>query len=133
MQIKSIQEEIINICINAKNAGKILSYLSGNDRNYALKCILKELKINKADILNANIQDIKNAELNNLSPQFIKRLTINESVFNYMLQRIEETIALDDPIGRILDGHTGPDGLIIQKISSAVYVDLGQGAVCACL
>lgn len=55
-----------------------MSTLSGADKNRILKEIASALRINTAEILNANALDMADAETNNLATSLKDRLFINE-------------------------------------------------------
>jgi glutamate-5-semialdehyde dehydrogenase len=108
----------------AKNAGRILAASPGKQRNTAIRLMKEKLGEKKQELFSANKADVKEAKNAGLSPPLVKRLTINEKVFAYMLKRINSLIDMDDPVGRIISGHTNPDGLIVQKVSVPLGVIL---------
>ncbi len=68
-------------------------------------------------MLAANVEDVAAAAAAGLDEPLIKRLAITPKVFAYMCERLEEVAALPDPVGRILEGHTRPNGLQVAKVS----------------
>ena len=53
------RENLINKCILAKEAGKMLAVSTGEARNRALVSMAESLEANEAEILKANEEDIK--------------------------------------------------------------------------
>ncbi|MBN2444643.1 MAG: glutamate-5-semialdehyde dehydrogenase [Spirochaetales bacterium] len=108
---------VVDICKNAKHASRVLAASSGKQRNMAIRLMKDKLTTIQSEIFKANEADVKDAEEAGLSPPLVKRLTINEKVFAYMIKRITSLVDLEDPCGRILSGYTNKDGLMVQKIS----------------
>lgn len=71
----------------------------------------------KDKILDINAQEVIAAKENGQSDAMIKRLTIDEKVFDYMLSRLRKVAQRPDPLNRILEGHTNPAGLRVYKKS----------------
>lgn len=106
----------------AKNAARILATLSGAQRQNALAAMPKKLLSVKDELLEANAADVAAARRAGQTEAMVKRLLITEKIFNYMLERLQEVAELPDPLGRILEGHTRPNGLVVQKISVPIGV-----------
>ena len=51
------------------------------------------------------------------SDAMIKRLTIDDKVFQTMLSRLRKLAQRPDPLNRVLEGHTNPTGLQVYKKS----------------
>ena len=108
---------ILTMAEKAKNASFKLAGISLEVRNNALLNIYNALLENKELILEKNRIDIELAEKNNLTPQMIKRLRVDEKVFNYMLKRFSDTIELPDPLGIITLHQINPNGMEVYRKS----------------
>jgi glutamate-5-semialdehyde dehydrogenase len=106
----------------AKSAARTLATLSGAQRQKALAAMPKKLLAVKDALLEANAADVEAARKNGQSEATTKRLLITDKIFNYMLDRLNEVAELPDPLGRILEGHTRPNGLQVQKITVPIGV-----------
>jgi len=106
----------------AKASSRVLSTLSGADKNRILKEMAKALRVNMDDILKANALDMQDAETNNLSSALKDRLLLDEGRVNGMAVAIEEIAALKEPIGRVLDGWYADAGFKIEKVSVPIGV-----------
>ena len=104
----------------AKVAARMLRSVPVSSRAEALKLMAEELIAHRQEVLDANAEDIANAGV--LTPAFKKRLTVDEKVFNYMVKRLQEAAALPDPVGRVLDEHTMPSGLLVRKVAVPIGV-----------
>ncbi|MBQ8209445.1 MAG: glutamate-5-semialdehyde dehydrogenase [Clostridia bacterium] len=114
-----------NIGKNAKNAEKVLSVASSDNKNKALKMIADALIASCDEIVAANEIDIANGRENGLSDSLLDRLMLNRERIEKIASAVCEIIALDDPVGKTLAGTTRPNGLKITKVS----VPLGVIAV----
>ena len=101
---------------NAKAAKAEVSRLSCEKKNEALLAMAQELRLRAAEILAANTRDLENARAY-ISPVMLDRLRLSHERIAAMAEGMEQVAALPDPVGRILEEHTRPDGLNIQKIS----------------
>ena len=106
----------------AKASSRVLSTLSGADKNRILKEMAKALRVNMDDILKANALDMQDAETNNLTSALKDRLLLDEGRVNGMAVAIEEIAALKEPIGRVLDGWYADAGFKIEKVSVPIGV-----------
>lgn len=111
--------------INAKRAEKILMTASTAKKNAALESIAKALHDNSEYIISENQKDIALGRENGMSESLIDRLSLDEKRVSGIVKAVYEIIALDDPVGKVLDGVTHANGLVIEKIS----VPLGVVAV----
>ena len=120
--MQSISPEILDIGCRARAAARLMATLPGRLRQQALAAMAGKLTAAKVQILEANRCDLAAARQNGLEGPLLKRLEISEKVFAYMRDRLTEAAALPDPVGRILEGHTRPNGLHVERISVPIGV-----------
>ncbi len=118
-------EYINQLGINAKMAQSSLATASTSLKNAALTAICNALKENKQKILNANAVDLENGKANGMSDSLLDRLALSEKRIDEIADSVLEIVALPDPVGKIKDGSTRPNGLNIEKVA----VPLGTVAV----
>jgi len=106
----------------AKASSRVLSSLSGADKNRILREMAEALRSNDADILKANALDMAEAESNDLAPSLKDRLFLDESRIEAMAVALEEIASLKEPVGRVLDGWINEAGLKIEKVSVPIGV-----------
>ena len=106
----------------AKSASRVLSTLSGSDKNRILKEMASALRENTKDLEVANAKDMEDGKRNNLTSALMDRLFLDESRIDSMAVAIEEIAGLKEPVGRVLDGWVTEDGLKIEKVSIAIGV-----------
>ncbi len=99
----------------AKEAAASLGVLSTERKNRALLAMADALERATEEILLANQKDVENAT--HLSPVMVDRLRLDEKRIFAMAHGIREVAALPDPVGKVLEESTRPNGLKITKKS----------------
>lgn len=113
----------MNICtvqVLAQQSRVAASQLSSSSealRNLALSKMADSLESVKTQVLEINAQEVVKARQDGQSNAMIKRLTIDDKVFQYMLSRLRKVAQSPDPLNRVLAGHTNPNGLQVYKKS----------------
>jgi glutamate-5-semialdehyde dehydrogenase len=106
----------------AKASSRVLSTLSGTQKNTILKAMAQGLRDNQTEILKANALDMQAANENNLTAALKDRLLLDEGRVEGMAVAIEEIAALKEPVGRVLDGWYADAGFKIEKVSVPIGV-----------
>lgn len=99
----------------AKAAETGISAASTSLKNSALAAISKALLENADEIIAENMKDLQAANENGMSEAMKDRLKLDKNRISAMAKGIEKLIALNDPIGGIIEGFTRPNGLRILK------------------
>lgn len=107
---------------NAKEAEKRLMTASAEEKNTALEEIAEALVVNAGKIIEANKADLKNGEDNGMAPAMLDRLRLNNARIEEMAKGVRDVIKLPDPVGKVLNSVTRPNGLKIQKVSTPLGV-----------
>ncbi len=107
---------------DAKESSRILSTLSGREKNRILREMAQALRANSESLVNQNKKDMEDGEKNNLSSALMDRLFLDESRIDAMAVAIEEISTLKEPVGKVLDGWVTEDGLKIEKVSIPIGV-----------
>ena len=105
----------------AKAARAEVAALTTRQKNAALEAMAQGLLEDQGAILAANEQDLEAAR-GHISPVMLDRLRLTPERIAAMAQGIRDVAALPDPVGQILERHTRPDGLEIQKVAVPVGV-----------
>ena len=113
----TIKNEIKEIGINARKASNLLSNITSEQKNLALKELGDNLKKYSNDLIKANKKDIINAKKMKISPSIFDRLSLDTDRILAMVESLDGIIALKDPINNIISEWERPNGLLIQKIS----------------
>ena len=106
----------------AKASSRVLSTLSGKEKNRILLEMAEALRANTSDLLEANALDMVDGKKNSLTSALMDRLFLDEGRIDSMAVAIEEISALKEPVGRVLDGWVTEDDLKIEKVSIPIGV-----------
>lgn len=106
---------ILNLAIKAKEASLKLQALPEEMRLTALDAISKALLTHKIEILNENKKDLDEAKKNNLSSSMLDRLALDEKSILALSAMCTSVSNQKQVVGMIVESHTRPDGLLIQK------------------
>src|SRR3954469_12665703 len=109
----------------AKAASRTLVTASTGAKDAALVAAADLLVDRAPEILEANAQDIAQAESEGVTPTVVDRLRLSEARIEGMANGLRTVAALPDPVGEIVEGWTRPNGLVIEK----VRVPLGVVAI----
>ncbi len=108
--------------LSAANAVKdIPSRLSSETKRAALESMAAALIENETAILAANELDIEAAK-DTVSDVMIDRLRLNSDRIAGMAKGIKEVAALPDPVGKVIECTSRPNGLTIEKAQCAMGV-----------
>lgn len=116
MKKQASKNEVLKFAKKAKDASFKLSLLNENEKNYALEAIAKALTDEKAYIVKENEKDVKEARRQKHASALIDRLILNDKRIQGMIDCVQDTKALRDPIGEVLEAFTRPNGLVIKKV-----------------
>ncbi len=113
--------EILN---SAKKTKAVLSSFSAHKKNEALLAMADAVVNEKEMILAENAKDVEAAR-GVVSDVMIDRLMLTEARIEGMADGIRAVAKLPDPVGKVLESVTRPNGLLIEKVS----VPLGVVAI----
>jgi glutamate-5-semialdehyde dehydrogenase len=106
----------------AKAASRELAKLTTAEKNNCLLAMADALEKNGDAIKAANAKDMETAAHMGLSTAMLDRLKLDDKRISGMAKGLREVAALPDPVGKILDERTRPNGLKLQKISTPIGV-----------
>ena len=91
-------------------------------RNAALQNIAAALDAHKEEIFEANAEDMRAAEQNNIAPAIRKRLRYDAVKMRDSIAGLYDLEKLPDPVGRDLMRRELDDGLLLRKVSVPIGV-----------
>src|SRR3984957_12214794 len=106
----------------SKAAARELAKLTAAEKNACLLAMADALVHSGQPIKDANASDMTAGAESRLSPALLDRLKLDDKRILAMAKGLREVAALPDPVGRILDDRTRPNGLRLQKISTPIGV-----------
>ena len=109
----------------AKAAERFLAKADAAQKTSAIESIADELIKNTDKIIESNKIDLENGKNNGLSDSLLDRLALTPERIKGMAQGAMEVAAMNDPVGKVLDGGVNKNGMTVTKIT----VPLGVIAV----
>jgi glutamate-5-semialdehyde dehydrogenase len=106
-------------------ASKSIATASTSEKNEALRTAADCLAASTLEILNANASDVSRAENSGTPDAIIDRLRLDPARVDAMANGLRQVIDLPDPVGKVVEKWTRPNGLEIKK----VQVPLGVVAI----
>ena len=101
--------------IQAKKAERELLGLKATRKNECLHAVAEGLITYSDQILKANEEDVRIAREKGMKESLVDRLALSDTRIASMAEGLESLIALEDPIGEILEAKVRPNGLEVGK------------------
>ena len=109
MDIKTITDSL-------RAASQKLALQNACQKNAALNAVADALDKNRASIIAANTQDVKNARAAGISESIIDRLLLDDKRINGIIASLREVIGQTDPVGEEVAGWKTPNGMTIRQV-----------------
>ena len=118
----TLLEQMTTLAQQAKAASRELAKLTTAEKNSCLGAMADALEQNAIALKAANALDMEAGAKMGLTAAMLDRLKLDDKRIAGMAQGLREVAALADPVGRVLDDRTRPNGLRLQKISVPIGV-----------
>ncbi len=118
----TLSEQMAELARQAKAASRELAKLTTAQKNEGLNAMAAALERESAAVKTANALDLETAAKMGLSSAMLDRLKLDDKRIAAMAKGLREVAALPDPIGKLLDERTRPNGLKLQKITTPIGV-----------
>src|ERR1051325_4405031 len=115
MTVSSLTEQILRQAVKAKNASRILSALSSEQKARGLEAMASALEKASADILFRNEIDVEAAKDADLSAALIDRWVLAPKSVQGMAQAVRDIAQQKGPVGEVLESWTRPNGIRVEK------------------
>jgi glutamate-5-semialdehyde dehydrogenase len=103
--------------LDAAKAAKLAIGQSSTDtKNLALAQLAKNLESSMSRIIEANKLDLANGEQSGIAKSLLDRLALDEKRVQSLADAVRVIIGLADPVGRVTDGMTLPNGLNLTQV-----------------
>src|ERR1051326_7956103 len=100
----------------AKAAARVLALAATAQKDRALAGMASAIRAGKSEILAANAEDLADGKAAGLTPAMIERLTLNDQRVEAMAEGLDVVRGLADPVGRITESWTRPNGMTIERV-----------------
>lgn len=106
----------------ARAAAAELAYASSERKAAAVQAAAAAVWARRDEILDANVLDLAYGTEKGLSPAMLDRLMLNETRLRGIVDALRQVAEQRDPVGRVLDQWTRPNGLHIQRVATPLGV-----------
>jgi glutamate-5-semialdehyde dehydrogenase len=121
-QLSLAEAEVRELCVQAREAAKLLATLPTEKLDHMLEEIAVQLEKEAATIFAENAKDIDAAEEANLTKAMIDRLRITEKTLATMVSGVRQVRALPQPLGQKMTEWERPNGIKISKVRVPIGV-----------
>ena len=101
----------------AKDAARRIGLLTDDEKRTALLAIADAIEAAAAEIVAANGEDLERGRSSGLSESLQDRLRLDAPRVVALASAVRDIAALPDPVGRVLDERTLPNGVELTKVS----------------
>ncbi|HEX8937671.1 MAG TPA: glutamate-5-semialdehyde dehydrogenase [Sphingomicrobium sp.] len=100
----------------ARSAADVLRVAPASQRSDSIRAMAGQVRSRASEILAANAEDVAAATA------MVDRLMLNEERLEGIAKALEEIAGLPDPVGRVMDKWTRPNGLEISRVRTPIGV-----------
>jgi glutamate-5-semialdehyde dehydrogenase len=118
----TLLEQMTLLGRQAREASRELARLTTAEKNACLLAMADALEQNRQPLQEANARDLETAVSLGLSAAMLDRLKLDDRRIEGMARGLREVALLPDPVGRVLDERTRPNGLRLQKVTVPIGV-----------
>jgi glutamate-5-semialdehyde dehydrogenase len=122
MKMSEQSDLMTEIGTRARAAAAELAYASSERKAAALQAAAAAVWARRDEILDANVLDMDFGRDKGLSPAMLDRLMLNETRLRGIVDGLRQVAEQRDPVGRVLDQWTRPNGLHIQRVATPLGV-----------
>jgi glutamate-5-semialdehyde dehydrogenase len=112
----SLKDDMETMGRTARESAAVLRNAPAEQRSDAIRAMARHVRARAADILAANAQDVAAAT------SMIDRLMLNSERIEGIAKALEDIAALPDPVGKVTERWTRPNGLEISRVRTPIGV-----------
>src|SRR5262245_49603383 len=106
----------------AKFAARVLAMASTEQKNRALADMAAAVIANKPAIMTDNAEDLTDGKAAGLTSAMLDRLELNDKRIEAMAEGLDVVRALPDPVGKVTEAWTRPNGMTIERVRVPIGV-----------
>jgi glutamate-5-semialdehyde dehydrogenase len=106
----------------AKAASRVVARASTEQKDRALTAMARAIREGRAGILAANAEDLAAAKAAGLAPALLDRLALDDKRVAAMADGIEVVREQPDPVGKVTESWTRPNGMTIERVRVPIGV-----------
>ena len=116
-ELEKFRSELEAIGQRARCAALALGGVSATDKVRALELMARNIDRNRNALKQANERDLDAARRSGLPAPKLDRLTLTDRRIDDMIAGLRTVAAQHDPVGRVIDERTRPNGIRITKVA----------------
>jgi len=117
-----VAQLVTSLAQRARAASFTLATTPRAAKDAALRRLADLIDASGPELLAANARDLASPEAAALTPAARDRLTLNEARLRQLAESVREVAALEDPVGKVLEETTRPNGLRLRKVRVPIGV-----------
>ena len=117
-----IETQIVEMTARARSAARVLAMAGDEIKAAALKAAAAALRCQGKQILAANVIDMAAGAAAGLSAAMLDRLRLDADRIEGIALAVDQVAVLTDPVGKVIDTHTQPNGLVMERVRVPVGV-----------
>ena len=114
--MSTLQETIHQMGRQARAAAYQLAQLTSDEKNAILRAMAGAIRERVPELLGANDLDLAAGVEKGLSAAMLDRLRLDATRIEAMAAGIDQVATLSDPVGRIMEAWTRPNGMRIEQV-----------------
>ncbi|REC97086.1 glutamate-5-semialdehyde dehydrogenase [Microbacterium sp. AG157] len=100
-----------------KDAAREIGLLDSGRKSVLLHAIADALEASSTEIVAANALDLERGRHDAIGEALLDRLRLDEKRVSALAAAVRDVAGLPDPVGRVLDSRTLPNGLSLEKVA----------------
>jgi glutamate-5-semialdehyde dehydrogenase len=100
----------------ARASARVLALAPSAQKDEALAAMAHAIRACRAEILAANAEDLAAAKASGATSAFLDRLALDDKRVAAMADGVDVVRALPDPVGKITESWTRPNGMTIERV-----------------
>ncbi len=117
-----LEQKIKQLAAQARRASRLGALIPTVEKNKALRVMAKALKDNQDYLIRENKKDLRQARKEDYPKAMVDRLTLTPGRITGMIDCLLATSRLKDPVGEVMRTIRRPNGLVIEKVRTAIGV-----------
>ena len=99
-----------------RDAARVLALAPTAQKDAALLAMAAAIRAHKREILSANADDVAEARSSRVTVAFLDRLALDDTRVQAMAAGLEVVRSLADPVGKVTERWTRPNGMTIERV-----------------